>query len=32
MQNLEQKQTVHKVYHKEILKNTKVQAMQLRVD
>lgn len=32
MQNLEQKQTVHKVNHKEILKHTKVQTMQLRVD
>ena len=32
MQNLEQKQTVHKVNHKDILKHTKFQAMQLRVD
>ena len=32
MQNLEQKQRVHKVNHKEILKHTKVQTMQLRTD
>ena len=32
MQNLEQKQRVHKVNHKEILKHTKVQTKQLRTD